>query len=78
MNYRIDTIEPFSKQLRRLVRKYPSLKTEMLQLGKLLLARVITHIYVHGQIIYLLAIYDKWEEESIYPKQILALMKMIK
>jgi len=36
MSYSIVTIAPFDKQLKRLVKKYPSLKNEVAQLGKLL------------------------------------------
>jgi len=86
MSYSIVTIAPFDKQLKRLAKKYPSLKNEVVQLGRLLTdtptsgtplgnncykvrmsiaskgkgksggARVITHIYVEGKLVYLLAI----------------------
>ncbi len=36
MSYKIVTIVPFDKQLKRLIKKYPSLKNEVEQLGKLL------------------------------------------
>ena len=36
MSYSIVTIAPFDKQLKRLAKKYPSLKKEVAQLGKLL------------------------------------------
>ena len=36
MSYSIVTIAPFDKQLKRLAKKYPSLKNEVAQLGKLL------------------------------------------
>ena len=107
MSYSIVTIAPFDKQLKRLAKKYPSLKNEVAQLGKLLTetpfsgtplsnncykvrlsiaskgkgksggARVITHIYVAGNIVYLLAIYDKSEQGNISDKQILNLLDSI-
>jgi mRNA-degrading endonuclease RelE of RelBE toxin-antitoxin system len=108
MSYSIVTIPPFDKQLKRLVKKYPSLKKEVAQLGKFLTdtpatgtplgnncykirlaiaskgkgksggARVITHIYAEGKLVYLLAIYDKSEQENITDAQILNLLKEIK
>jgi hypothetical protein len=104
-------LSPFprsTKQLKRLVKKYPSLKNEVAQLGTLLSrapdagtalgnncykirlaitsigkgksggARVITHVNVEGSIIYLLAIFDKSEQENISDKQILNLLGIIK
>jgi mRNA-degrading endonuclease RelE of RelBE toxin-antitoxin system len=108
MSYSIVTIAPFDKQLKRLIKKYPSLKNEVAHLGKLLTdtpttgtslgnncykirlsiaskgkgksggARVITHIYVEGKLVYLLAIYDKSEQENIPDAQILNLLGFIK
>ena len=37
MNYKILTIAPFDKQLKRLIKKYPSLKTEISDLARQLL-----------------------------------------
>jgi len=34
MNYKVDTIYPFDRQLKRLYKKYPSLKKELQELGK--------------------------------------------
>jgi mRNA-degrading endonuclease RelE of RelBE toxin-antitoxin system len=108
MSFSIVTIAPFDKQLKRLVKKYPSLKNEVAQLGKRLTdtptsgtplgnncykirlsiaskgkgksggARIITHIYIEGKLVYLLAIYDKSEQENITDAQILNLLKTIK
>src|SRR5438132_619171 len=108
MSYSIVTIAPFDKQLKRLVKKYPSLKNEVALLGKLLTsnptagislgnncykirlsiaskgkgksggARVITHIYFDGKLVYLLAIYDKSEQENISDAQITNLLTFIK
>ena len=108
MSYSIVTIAPFDKQLKRLAKKYPSLKNEVAKLGRALTdapttgtplgnncykvrlsiaskgkgksggARVITHIYVEGRFVYLLAIYDKSEQKNISDTHILALLKVIK
>lgn len=108
MSYSIVTIPPFDRQLKRLVKKFPSLRKEVAQLGELLAgsptegtplgnncykvrlaiaskgkgksggARVITHIYVEGKTVYLLAIYDKSEQGDISDNQILNLLKIIK
>ncbi len=42
MNYSIVTIEPFVKELKRLVKKYPSLKQEIAQLFKQLETEPVT------------------------------------
>jgi len=36
MSYKIDTIAPFRKEAKKLIKKYPSLKQELAELGKLL------------------------------------------
>lgn len=33
MNYKVDTIAPFRKEAERLIRKYPSLKSELSEIG---------------------------------------------
>ena len=108
MSYSIVTIAPFDRQLKRLIKKFPSLRKEVAQLGKSLAdaptegmplgnncykirlsiaskgkgksggARVITHIYVDGKLVYLLTIYDKSEQGNISDKQILNLLEIIK
>ena len=95
MSFNIEATEFFKRQLKRLVKKYPSLKSEFKKLiesleenpeqgtpigkncykirlsitskgkGKSGGARVITHVYVVRQIVYLLSIYDKSEQENI-------------
>lgn len=40
-------------------------------------ARVITHIYVTGKLVYLLSIYDKSEKENISDKELEILLKLI-
>ncbi|MFI5188060.1 MAG: type II toxin-antitoxin system RelE/ParE family toxin [Chitinophagales bacterium] len=95
MSYSIEVTKFFKRQLKRLVKKYPSLKSEFKKLtesleenpeqgtpigrncykirlaiaskgkGKSGGARVITHVYVVREIVYLLSIYDKSEQENI-------------
>jgi mRNA-degrading endonuclease RelE of RelBE toxin-antitoxin system len=108
MSYSVTTIPPFDRQLKRLTKKFPSLKKEVAQLGKSLAdaptegtplgnncykirlaiaskgkgksggARIITHIYVEGKLVYLLAIYDKSEQGDISDRQIFNLLGVIK
>ena len=41
-------------------------------------ARVVTHVYISGKTVYLLAIYDKSEQDSISDNELLDLVKNIK
>lgn len=41
-------------------------------------ARVITHLFIENETIYLLSLYDKSEQDSISDKEIKALLKLIK
>jgi mRNA-degrading endonuclease RelE of RelBE toxin-antitoxin system len=107
MNYSVVTIPPFDRQLKRLIKKYPSLKKEIAELGELLAddptfgtslgnscykirisiaskrkgksggARVITHVYIENELVYLIAIYDKSEEDNISDKELSKLLKLI-
>ncbi|MEX2568340.1 MAG: type II toxin-antitoxin system RelE/ParE family toxin [Cyclobacteriaceae bacterium] len=36
MSYKVDTIAPFRKEAKKLIKKYPSLKNELAELGSLL------------------------------------------
>ena len=36
MGYKVDTIAPFRKEAKKLIKKYPSLKNELAELGNLL------------------------------------------
>ena len=108
MSYNVVTIPPFDRQLKRLIKKYPSLKKEIAELGKIIEdnptsgtslgnncykirisiaskgkgksggARVITHVYVENNIVYLLAIYDKSEDDNILDKQLSNLLSLIR
>jgi mRNA-degrading endonuclease RelE of RelBE toxin-antitoxin system len=101
MSFNISTTATFERELKRLVKKYPSLKKDFAQLlttlesnpqsgvaigfncfkirlaissknkGKSGGARVITHVKIINEVIYLLSIYDKSEADSISDKEVL-------
>ncbi len=107
MNYSVKSIAEFEKQAKRLIKKYASLKKELLQLvqefkenpeqgtslgrgcfkirlaiaskgkGKSGGARIITHVVVADDSVYLISIYDKSERENISDKELSELMKFI-
>jgi mRNA-degrading endonuclease RelE of RelBE toxin-antitoxin system len=107
MSYNVVTIPPFDRQIKRLARKFPSLKIEYARLieslevnpiqgnaianscykiriaikskgkGKSGGARIITHIQVVENNVFLLAIYDKSEQEDITDKEIKYLLSFI-
>ncbi|OFY48539.1 MAG: hypothetical protein A2W85_09520 [Bacteroidetes bacterium GWF2_41_31] len=107
MSYNVVTIPPFDRQLKKLARKFPSLKVEYASLiesleenpeqgiamsdscykiriaikskgkGKSGGARVIAHVQVVENNVYLLAIYDKSEQEDITDKEIKYLLSFI-
>lgn len=107
MSYNVFTIPPFDKQLKRLVKKFPSLKAEYAQLiesmenqpvqgaalsnncykirmaikskgkGKSGGTRVIFHVQVVENNVFLLAIYDKSEQEDITDTEIKYLLSFI-
>lgn len=107
MSFNVKTLSVFERQARRLIRKYPSLKTELAELGGQLTenpamgtplgqdcykirlaiaskgkgksggARIITHVYVDGDTIYLLSIYDKSEQDNISDKELGELLRLI-
>ena len=98
MNYNVIVSADFDKELKSLVKKYPSLKKEYAELyqsleitpnqgtalgkncfkiriairskgtGKSGGARVITHVKIIKQTVYLLSIYDKSEQSTITDK----------
>jgi hypothetical protein len=101
------SISPFDKQIKRLAKKYPSLKTEFANLinsletdphlgtplgyncfkirisiaskgkGKSGGARVITNFVIMDETVYLLAIYDKSEKDTITDKELQILLKLV-
>ncbi len=102
MSYSIFDTEDFNHDVKKLHKKYPSLKADLAKLGaslkkaplqgvpigrncyKLRLAitskgksggaSVITNIQVAGQVVYLLSIYDKSEQDNIGEKAITAMV----
>ncbi len=107
MNYSIIAIPKFAKELKKLSKKHPSLKSDFAVLieslendpfqgvslgnncykirlgikskgkGKSGGARVITHIIVAETTVYLLAIFDKSDKESLSDKELENLLKLI-
>jgi len=107
MSYSVVTVPPFDRQLKRLVKKYYSLKNDVAELGKQLTenpimgkpigqdcykirlaisskgkgksggARIITHVYVSGKTLYMIAIYDKSERDNISDNELNELLKFI-
>lgn len=107
MSYNVFTIPPFDRQLKRLVKKYPSLKVEYANLiddletnpekgialrnncykirmsiaskakGKSGGARVITHVQVSENSVFLICIYDKSEKEDISDKELNYFLSLI-
>jgi hypothetical protein len=107
VKYNVLTIAPFDRQLKRLAKKFPSLKTEFATLieqleenpkkgaslgndcfkirlaiaskgrGKSGGARVITHLYIAGETVFLLAIYNKSEQADISDSELKELLSEI-
>ena len=107
MKYEVLTIPPFDRQMKRLAKKFTSLKAEYSALieelegtpekgipmsnncfkirlaiaskgrGKSGGARVITHFYVEAETVFLLAIYDKSEQDDISDKELRELLSEI-
>lgn len=105
MNYSIKTIPSFDKQLKKLVKKYPSFKVDFLlfvkslnenplqgtRIGKQCFkirlaiqskgkgksggARIISHLVIQEETIYLISIYDKGNIESITDSEIKKLIQ---
>jgi hypothetical protein len=108
MNYKVGTIAPFRRNAKKLIKKYPSLKQELAELGNRLSsnptagtplgnncykirlavaskgkgkssgARVITHLHIDEDTIFLLSFYEKSDQENITDSQIEALLKLIR
>ena len=107
MSYSVKTIPQFDKSIKKLAKKYPSLKNEFIRLvknleqnpkqgiplgnhcykiriaikskgkGKSGGARVLTHIVIHDNIVYLLTIYDKSDKESLTDKELKELLENV-
>ena len=107
MSYNIQTIPNFNKELKKLAKKFPSIKNDFSKLidsleqepkqgtdlgndcykirmaiaskgkGKSGGSRVITHVKILENTVFLLSIYDKSDKETISDKQIKDLLKHI-
>ncbi|MEQ9302191.1 MAG: type II toxin-antitoxin system RelE/ParE family toxin [Cyclobacteriaceae bacterium] len=107
MSFSIKTIPVFDKKTKRLAKKYPSFKTDLIQLldslrqdpfqgsplgnscykvrlritskgkGKSGGGRLIAHIRVTNETIYLLSVYDKSEMKTITDQDIVMLLGLI-
>ncbi len=107
MSFEVVPLRPFEKQLKRLVKKFPSLRREIAELaaeleetpsigtgigngcfkirlsvaskggGKSGGSRVITHVRVTSERVYLLSIYDKSEKDTLSEKELKALLALI-
>ncbi|MEI7978408.1 MAG: type II toxin-antitoxin system RelE/ParE family toxin [Bacteroidota bacterium] len=108
MSYNVEVLPRFEKDLKRLVKKFPSLKKEFIELvnelkenpikgislgnncykirlaiaskgkGKSGGARVISHIKVIENTVFLLTIFDKSEQESLSDNELLEILNTIK
>jgi mRNA-degrading endonuclease RelE of RelBE toxin-antitoxin system len=107
MSFKVEATSLFEKQLKRLVKKYPSLKQELKTLivslqndpnigvaighhcykirlavsskgkGKSGGARVISHLQISKEKVYLLSIYDKSELSTLTDAQINSLLRYV-
>ena len=107
MSFDVVPPKPFERQLKRLVRKFPSLKHEIAELaadleldpkrgtsighgcwkirlsiaskggGKSGGSRVITHVRITSNRVYLLSIYDKSEKDTLSDKEIKGLLALL-
>lgn len=107
MGYKTEATPNFARELKPLIKKYPSLKKEIGELqqtlegnptfgtptgkgcykirlsiasknkGKSGGARVITHIVVHQETVYLISIYDKSEQGDIEAVDLIAFLREV-
>lgn len=108
MSYNVEVLPRFEKDLKRLVKKFPSLKKEFIELvselkenptqgislgnncykirlaiaskgkGKSGGARVISHLKIIENTVFLLTIFDKSEQESLSDNEFLEILNTIK
>jgi mRNA-degrading endonuclease RelE of RelBE toxin-antitoxin system len=108
MRYNVEVLPRFEKDLKRLVKKFPSLKNEFIELvselkenptqgislgnncykirlaiaskgkGKSGGARVISHLKIIENTVFLLTIFDKSEQESLSDSELLEILNTIK
>lgn len=107
MSYSVKTLPTFDKAIKKLAKKYKSLKAEYIELitslkedptqgtslgnncykirlaiaskgkGKSGGARVITHVLVEDEVVYLLTMYDKSDKDNITDKELKVLLKAL-
>jgi len=107
MKFEVVYTDNFERGLKRLAKKYRSIKTDLKELitsleenpaqgipikldcykirmaisskgkGKSGGARVITHVYVTEKLVYLIAIYDKSNQENISDKELESLLRFL-
>lgn len=107
MNYKIKTISVFDRNIKKLAKKYPSIKSDFADFleslrenpaqgtslgnnsykirmkiaskgkGKSGGARIISHVIIQNETVYLLTIYDKSEQDNISDKQLRELINLI-
>jgi len=107
MSYSVKSIEVFERQAKKLIRKYPTLKSELSVLikelkqdpskgtaigkkcykirlaikskgkGKAGGARIITHLTVSDEVVFLLSIYDKSDKENLTDTELEELLRSI-
>jgi hypothetical protein len=107
VSYEVVPLRPFERQLKRLIKKFPSLKAEIATLagalettprlgtsigsgcykiriaitskggGKSGGGRLITHVRVTHERVYLLSIYDKSESDTLSDKELKALLALL-
>ena len=108
MSYNVEVLPRFEKDLKRLVKKFPSLKKEFIELvgelkenptqgislgnncykirlaiaskgkGKSGGARVISHLKIIENTVFLLTIFDKSEQESLSDNELFEILNTIK
>ena len=94
MSYSVIAVPRFRKELKKLVRKYPSLKDEFAGLVERLetdpgqgtaigkncykIRLAITHIVIADTVVYLLAIYDKADKENLTDKELAELLELVR
>ncbi|WP_442589427.1 hypothetical protein ACSBL2_25730 [Pedobacter sp. AW31-3R] len=90
MSFEIIATPRFKREIKKLVKKYTSLKDEFARLIENLVqnpeqgtslgnnwSKVITHIIISDEIVYLLTIYDKSQQENISNKELKELLSQL-
>ena len=108
MSFKVVYTDNFERELKKLTKRHPSLKSDLIKLiasletnpaqgtalgkncfkirlaisskakGKSGGARVITHLFVVAQTVFLLSIYDKTDKDSVSDKELQAMLQFLK